>query len=586
MKRSLRYLFLLFAAISVQNLWAQQNLPIGLTEAEQPLIFEYTNSRVEAASGIITPPQFSVRTMAEWEEIQSIAVTWKGYTSTLREIVRYAKEECQVIIICSDSNSVKSYLNAGGVDDVNVDFIEDGYNTIWMRDYGGNTIYRDDVDTLMMVDWIYNRPRPLDDILPETIASYKGIPIYSTTVAPYDLVHTGGNFMTDGFGTAFSSNLVLDENDVGGIYNQTVKTAAEVDSIMFKFMGIDNYIKMTVLPYDGIHHIDMHMKLLDEETILVGEYPSGVADGPQIEANLQYVLSNFNSMFGTPYDIVRIEMPPEGGSYPDNWAAYRTFTNSVFINKTVLVPLYEEQYDTTALRIYRENLPGYRVEGINCNSIIQSGGALHCITRAIGVEDPLLISHQPLSDITSVTSFYQIEAVIKHRSDISTAMVYYSTDTSGAWSSVAMINTDPANDIWTGNIPSQSIGATVYYYIGATSISGKQQVRPIVAPKGFWNFEVLSTSGSEELTASADLMDVFPNPASAITCIPINSTYQVDGSVSLYNVLGELVDEIYNGSINHGTSRYFFDASQYNSGLYLVVFKTDHGEQVQKIAIK
>lgn len=38
-------------------------------------------------------------------------------------------------------------------------------------------------------------------------------------------------------------------------------------------MGIDRYIKMDELPYDGIHHIDMHMKLLDEETLLVGEYP-------------------------------------------------------------------------------------------------------------------------------------------------------------------------------------------------------------------------------------------------------------------------------------------------------------------------
>lgn len=36
-------------------------------------------------------------------------------------------------------------------------------------------------------------------------------------------------------------------------------------------MGIERYIKMQTLPYDGIHHIDMHMKLLDEETLLVGQ---------------------------------------------------------------------------------------------------------------------------------------------------------------------------------------------------------------------------------------------------------------------------------------------------------------------------
>ena len=61
---------------------------------------------------------------------------------------------------------------------------------------------------------------------------------------------------------------------------------------MDAFMGISTYIKMETLPYDQIHHIDMHMKLLDEETILVGEYPEGEADGP-IEANIEYIQDNY-----------------------------------------------------------------------------------------------------------------------------------------------------------------------------------------------------------------------------------------------------------------------------------------------------
>ena len=60
----------------------------------------------------------------------------------------------------------------------------------------------------------------------------KGIAVYSTTQAPYDLVHTGGNFMCDGAGTAFSSELVLDENGANGNFNQTVRNAAGVDAMM------------------------------------------------------------------------------------------------------------------------------------------------------------------------------------------------------------------------------------------------------------------------------------------------------------------------------------------------------------------
>ncbi|MBK6894547.1 MAG: hypothetical protein IPH00_15825 [Flavobacteriales bacterium] len=68
--------------------------------------------------------------------------------------------------------------------------------------------------------------------------------------------------------------MVLDENGPDGNFNQTVKSAAQVDTLMSEWMGISlgRYIKMTTLPYDGIHHIDMHMKLLDEETLLVGAH--------------------------------------------------------------------------------------------------------------------------------------------------------------------------------------------------------------------------------------------------------------------------------------------------------------------------
>ena len=81
------------------------------------------------------------------------------------------------------------------------------------------------------------------------------------------------------------------------------QSAEDIEGILADFMGLHTYVRMENLPFDGIHHIDMHMKLLDEETILMAEYPEGVADGPQIEANLEYVLANHTSRWGTPFDV-------------------------------------------------------------------------------------------------------------------------------------------------------------------------------------------------------------------------------------------------------------------------------------------
>ncbi len=487
---------------------AQKGLPHALSPNELHLIPAYRESRASGDRGITSAPAFAPRTMAEWEEVQTLCISWVSYPTILKQIVRYAKDECQVLILCASSGSnsqatITTYLqasNSGGpalANLNNISFLVTPYNSIWMRDYGAECIYQNEVDSLYLLDWIYNRPRPSDDTSPDAIGTFKNKAVYNTTNAPNDLVHTGGNFMADGFGTAFSSNLVIDENGTGGSYNQTDKTPAQVDALMTTWMGINpgRYVRMTQLPFDAINHIDMHMKLLDEETLLIGQFPTGVSDGPQIETNIAYIQNNFNSVFGTPYRIVRIPMPPStGGAYAPS-ADYRTFTNSIFINKTILVPTYRQQYDTTALRIYRENLPGYRVIAIDCDessgNIISQSGALHCITKAVGASKPLLMRHQRLADRFNTGAGYPVSAYLRHASGIANAQVYWTTDTTQGYTSVAM--TSVGSNSWSANIPEQPQGSMVYYYIRAVANNGKVQVRPITAPQGWWRFRVLNS---------------------------------------------------------------------------------------------
>jgi agmatine/peptidylarginine deiminase len=483
-----------------QSEW--QGLPKGVTQEEiqRALNDGYTTP---LGRGIETPPNFpNIRTAAEWEEIQALTISWQGYTGILKQIVAAAVNECEVIILSENPGSTQSFLLnndwGGPVDLTNVTILSTPLNSIWIRDFGANTVYGNEVDDLYLVDWIYNRPRPDDDVSPEAVANYLGLDLYSTTAAPNDLMNTGGNFMSDGFGQGFCSELVIEENQGGNTGWGTQypnQTEAEIDGIMNSFMGIDTYVKMPMLPFDGIHHIDMHMKLLDEETLLVSEYPEGVADGPQIEANLQYVLDNFTTKWGTPYKVIRIPAPPQqsNGLYPDQGGWYCTYTNSVFVNNTVLVPTYYEQYDTTALRIYEEALPGYNIVPIDCDNsgqaIISASGAIHCITQSVGVEDPLLISYQQLPNTNDTQNAYTLEAYINHRSGVSSATLHYRTVDGGAYTPVAM--TDIGGNNWTANIPAQPFGTTVQYYVEAVSVSGKVQTRPMPAPAGYDEFQVL-----------------------------------------------------------------------------------------------
>ena len=575
----------------------ERDLPAHLAPHELSLIPAYRDSRAGGTRGISTPPPFTPRTMAEWEEVQSLVVTWRSYPPILKQIVEHARHECEVIIVCASSgeysvSNVTSYLqadNTGGppiTDLSNITFHVASTNSVWVRDYGPENIYENEVDSLYLLDWIYNRPRPQDDALSDNLGNLKDLVVYSTTQAPNDLVHTGGNFMADGFGTAFSSDLVIEENGPQGQFNQTDKTPAQVDALMTLFMGIGagRYVRMAPLPYDVINHIDMHMKLLDEETLLVGEFPTGVSDGPQIEQNLTNVLDNYTSVFGTPYEVVRIPMVPStGGSYPPN-ASYRTYANGIFINKLVLIPTYREQYDTTGLRIWRESLPGYRVVGIDCDNstanIISASGAIHCITKCIGVQDPLLIRHQRLRDTYDTANPYVVEAYVRHRSGIASARVWWTTDTTQAYASIDM--TAGSGDNWTASIPPHPAGTEIFYYIEATANSGKTQGRPIVAPEGWWRFRVLGGPTGIADPDGPQVIAAYPNPTSGLLVIEVGGAGQERVRASITDAIGRPVMLLQDAPM-HADRRLFADLGGLAEGTYLVVVENSSGRTVHRV---
>jgi agmatine/peptidylarginine deiminase len=546
-------------------------------------------SNIVAGRGIETPPPFSeLRTAAEWEEIEVLTIAWEGFPCILKQIVAASVTECRVVVFTESPNSTSNYLTSGScggsINLDNVDIIEADLNTIWIRDYGANTVYGSWNDDRILVDWMYNRPRPDDDIIPDILADHLGLDIYSTTAEPYNLMNTGGNWMSDGFGTAFESELVLDENQGGSTWwtDFPNHTTEEIESIFENFMGVHTFIKMPTLPYDGIHHIDMHMKLLDESTLMVSEYPEGVADGPQINANVDYILSNFTTKWGTPFDIIRIPSPPQlGEGYPNTGGWYETYSNAVFVNEKILLPTYYEEYDTTAIRIWEEAMPGYEIVGIDCDgseNIISLSGAIHCITHSVSVEDPLIISHLPLPDTENTTEPYTVEGYLSHRSGIIQANLFYSDNPNGPWIEVSMSDTGDGEN-WIAEIPASPEDSDVFYYIMGNANSGKTGSRPMPAPEGWWTFHIgeITIAGINNFSESqiGDFAPAYPNPASAITCIPVVLKQDAYVKVLLIDALGRTIEVIHNGILPSGETKLFFQASTIPSGAYLITLENE-----------
>lgn len=554
-------------------------LPKGLSETEQLLVsdFQFRSSRVTA------PPDTSVRTAAEWEEIEYLVIRWTNqFQDILLQIVQAAVEECKVLITTQNQGSVSSFLSSNGVDMTQVEFLNAPSNSIWIRDYAGNTIYSNDVEDRAIVDWIYNRPRPADNDMPVAHANYVDVPIYRTNSGTNDLVNTGGNFMSDGLGTAFASKLVLVENQAGNPFGVSAKTEAQIDNIMFQYQGITNYIKLDQVPFDPIDHIDMQMKLLDEQTLLVSRYPPGVADGPQIEANINYILANHQTSFGTDFKIAWIDAPPSAsGLYPDNGGHYRTYTNSVFVNGSVIVPIYRPEVDGPALALYEELLPGYNIVGIDVDNtgqnLIAQGGAIHCITHAIGVPDPLWIVHLPIEEVNTTIDI-PVDAMIKHTSGIGEAKVFWRETGSSNFQETPMsFDTD---DNWIASLTVPSNATSIEYYIWAEANSGKTMTRPIVAPEGYWTFDITNLSVQD--WAKKNILGPYPNPATSEVSFNLNN---IPGeiSITIHNVLGQ---KLYENSVIDGNGKITLNLNSKWKGTLFVTFSGEFGSVHKKVLVR
>ena len=448
-----------------------ESLPIELTPEEKTRLNE-----IGIAHRVTDAPQGPIRNPAEWEPMTGAIIRWPlGLPVSL---IAEMSEDLEVYTIVANSSQqaeATAAYQSGGVNMDNVYFIIALTNSIWTRDYGPWFIF-DEEGNQGIADHIYNRPRPEDDLIPQVIGSQWGISVYGM-----DLVHTGGNHMSDGLGISMSTRLVYAENPD--------KTQAEVDSIMKAYLGND-YTVLGYVESDGIHHIDCWAKFLNPTTILVKEVSPGHPsyDSLNVRANF---LSTQISSWGKPYTMVRI-FCPSGTAY----------TNSIILNNKVFVPLFDVPEDTVAIRIYQEAMPGYEILGFY--GYWYENDAIHC--RIMGVTDRymLFVDHTPLFDTCTSDEDYLVSVKIKDHSNAGlipeSLLVYYRTNESSFDTLHLQSTSNP--DSFYASIPAQVQGTQVSYFIKAADSSGRVVTHPPIGAPGAHSFTILSGNAPPEIVSA------------------------------------------------------------------------------------
>ena len=380
------YIHIILSILSVPL--CSQNLPRNLTVEEQRRLHEIGISRT-----ITDPPNSIVYTPAEFDSVAGIIFAWEAYSTLLTELIKEVAEEDTAWVVVDNTSEENSVINTLSNADVNMDHVVFQViptNSVWIRDYGPWWIIEPE-NSRAIIDLVYNRPRPLDDAYPESAAEYFGINYYGL-----GLIEAGGNMLLDGQGSVIVSNVIFD----GSQGFDPNLTQDQLEQYFLDYFGVHKVIVTPHLINDGTGHIDMFVKLINDTTIIVGEYENqaaGFSGNYDICNQVANQLANETNGAGRPFNIVRMPMPPY-----NNGITY-TYINSLIVNNKVLVPIYgfsnEFASDDSILALYETIMPGVEAVGFDCNQIIPANGAIHCIAMKVPALPETIACENLMGDI-------------------------------------------------------------------------------------------------------------------------------------------------------------------------------------------
>ncbi len=538
--------------------------PVGRTEAEKKLSKERGNSQL-FKTGLNKRFPASFVLPGEFEESQAVAISWSfdydnngnvtgadtsseyGVVSAL--LADAIQKECRVIIRVDkarDTIPVKAFMNNRNTPLFNYLFMVAKGDDWWTRDYGPMAFYNNTLDSISFTDMKYYDGRDNDDIFPEQLANIMGKVNYKTA-----LNAEGGNFMTDGFGKMFfSDRLTLENEDILSWSKQAIFDTLRTS------LGTPDLKELVSLECDGgTGHIDLYVKLIDEQTIIMSQYPSEITaqDRQIIEDNFQ-AISNMTSTYNRPFRILRVEHPTnDAGKHTRKScnqldADARNFINGTTVNNSFIFPSYydgktgnKEQHERI-MTYFNRTLPGYNIVPIDSRDLSPLGGAIHCITMQIPAENPIRFWHPSVDGIQANLNKYHIIAKISNQSGIKTSKCFYRKN-KGEW--ISTILTDSAG-YFIGDILNSGLSGDdeIEYYLEAESNNGKTAYKPITAKNGgYYKIRLRIPAGTEDdmVQRVNHLFTAYPNPARDLVNINFQIIEQADIKLNIYDGLGKLV---------------------------------------------
>ncbi|MEP6708965.1 MAG: agmatine deiminase family protein [Verrucomicrobiota bacterium] len=326
---------------------------------------------------------------AEWEPHAATWLSWprrEGISfpgafdrvlPTLRDMVEaLVVSEPVCINVCDLAHEAEARQTLRGLSFERLTFHHIPTNEPWCRDHGPIFLTRATKPRMVVVDWDYNAwggkypPCDRDEVVPTRVATKLGLPVYYP-----GMVLEGGSIDVNGAGALLTTeSCLLHPNRNPSL------TRAEIEARLRDYLGVREILWLGhgIEGDDTDGHVDDLTRFVGERRVVT------VVEENRSDKNyepLQENLARLRKMKvgGAPLEINELPMPAK--TIRDEMRLPASYANFYIANRCVLLPVFADPNDKTAISILERAFPERRIIPIDCRELIWGLGTFHCLTQ-------------------------------------------------------------------------------------------------------------------------------------------------------------------------------------------------------------
>jgi agmatine deiminase len=244
-------------------------------------------------------------------------------------------------------------------------------DTPWIRDYGPLQLKARN-GSVKWIDFAYSNQRTHDDSVPEELAGYMG-----ASIEDGDYFLDGGAVISNGSGLCAITDKSLEIASVDPFHIEEFEGFRDI-------LGCKALAVLPALTGESTGHADIIAQFLSPEIVAVAQVNQEDTYG--IAAELEQaieLLKETAENISQPLRVIRLQLIVEADFF-------YSYINGTRLKKTYLIPSFHNvpsEIEQTAIHVLQSALPDIELSSIPAETMVKSGGAVHCITLGLNLPD-------------------------------------------------------------------------------------------------------------------------------------------------------------------------------------------------------